>query len=60
MIFNIIIAIVIAVAHAIVTKPIEIMLETKMNIFVKAFGVIVTIGAVGLNLFMIVTNAAID
>jgi hypothetical protein len=60
LIFNIIIAIVIAVAHAIVTKPIEIMLETKMNIFVKAFGVIVTIGAVGLNLFMIVTNAAID
>ncbi len=54
------IAILTSFGHAIGIKPVELLLKTKNNLIIKIFGVILTLGIIGVNLFMIITNAAID
>jgi hypothetical protein len=48
------------VGHAIGIKPVELLLKTSNKLILKIIGVIFTIGIIGINLFMIITNAALD
>lgn len=59
-VFKVIIAVMTSFGHAIGIKPVELLLKTQNKFILKFIGVIFTIGIIGLNLFMIITNAAID
>ncbi len=50
----------VSIGHAIGIKPIEFLLKTKNKKLLKIIGVIFTNIIIGTNLFMILTNAAID
>ncbi len=59
-ILKVVVAVMTSVGHAIGIKPVEALLKTSNKTIIKIIGVIFTLGIIGINLFMIVTNAAID